>query len=238
MPVTGIRWRARRRAAIRWRAGRPPPIRWQAGVPPTIRWRLGGPVLRLVAPVFAAGLALGALAGCGGGSAPAPGTTSAATGAPSLPATGATASISVRSPAFGAGQPIPAEYTCDGAGEPPPLSWSGVPGSAGSVALVVDDPDAPGGTYTHWVLAGLPATDGSVRGGTVPSGAVQALSSAASAVWTPPSQPGATHHSRYTEYALSGPAPFADGVGTQEALGAIRSAAVASGTLVGVYSRT
>ena len=59
--------------------------------------------------------------------------------------------FSLTSSAFEAGAEIPARYTCDGAGVSPPLAWSDAPGEARSLALVVEDPDAPGGTFTHWL---------------------------------------------------------------------------------------
>jgi len=59
---------------------------------------------------------------------------------------------------FESGASIPTEYTCEGEDVSPPLAWSGVPDAAESVALIVDDPDAPGQTFTHWVLVNLPPT--------------------------------------------------------------------------------
>src|SRR5262249_32012689 len=64
--------------------------------------------------------------------------------------------VTLRSPAFVEGGMIPKEYTCDGAGGSPPLEWSGVHGNARELALIVDDPDAPMGTFSHWVVLGLP----------------------------------------------------------------------------------
>jgi len=61
------------------------------------------------------------------------------------------------SAAFKDGAPIPAKYTCDGVDVSPPLAWSGAPAGTRSVALIADDPDAPGGTWVHWVLYNLPA---------------------------------------------------------------------------------
>src|ERR1043165_5366677 len=57
------------------------------------------------------------------------------------------------------GQSIPAKYTCDGANISPPLTWSGVPANAKSLAIICEDPDAPGGTFTHWVVYGIPAAE-------------------------------------------------------------------------------
>jgi len=57
---------------------------------------------------------------------------------------------------FEPGERIPNEYTCEGEGDSPPLAWQGVPDGCESLALIVDDPDAPGGTFAHWLLANLP----------------------------------------------------------------------------------
>jgi len=65
-------------------------------------------------------------------------------------------SIEVASPAFSEGSRIPRKYTCDGEDVSPALTWSGVPDGAKAIALISDDPDAPGGTWVHWVLYGLP----------------------------------------------------------------------------------
>ncbi len=67
------------------------------------------------------------------------------------------AEIKLTSAAFKDGQSIPAPYTCDGVNISPPLEWSGLPKTTKTVAIVVDDPDAPSGTWVHWVLYNLPA---------------------------------------------------------------------------------
>jgi Raf kinase inhibitor-like YbhB/YbcL family protein len=61
-------------------------------------------------------------------------------------------SIAVQSTEFADDGPIPTRYTCDGENTSPPLSWAGIPPNTAALALVVDDPDAPRGTYTHWVV--------------------------------------------------------------------------------------
>jgi Raf kinase inhibitor-like YbhB/YbcL family protein len=68
---------------------------------------------------------------------------------------GRTMPIQITSTAFKEGQDIPTQYTCDGANISPPLSWSGVSQEAESLALLMNDPDAPSGTFTHWVLYNL-----------------------------------------------------------------------------------
>ena len=65
--------------------------------------------------------------------------------------------FTLTSTAFSDGAAIPAQYTCDGVDVSPPLAWSGPPPGSGSLALIADDPDAPAGTWVHWVLYNLPA---------------------------------------------------------------------------------
>jgi Raf kinase inhibitor-like YbhB/YbcL family protein len=66
--------------------------------------------------------------------------------------------FSLTSPAFADGTAIPVAHTCDGADVSPPLAWSGTPAGTRALALIVDDPDAPAGTWVHWVLYNLPAS--------------------------------------------------------------------------------
>ena len=75
------------------------------------------------------------------------------------------APMSLVSDAFKDGQPIPAQFTCDGANQVPPLHWSGPPQRTKSFALVVDDPDAPGGTFRHWGVFDIPPSARSIGGG-------------------------------------------------------------------------
>ncbi len=67
-------------------------------------------------------------------------------------------SLSLQSSAFEDGERIPEKYTCDGKGVSPPLTWKGVPKDARDLALVMEDPDAPAGTWIHWVLFNIPET--------------------------------------------------------------------------------
>src|SRR5438445_12777078 len=65
--------------------------------------------------------------------------------------------FSLSSPAFKEGAAIPSKHTCDGADVSPPLGWSGAPPGTAAFVLIADDPDAPAGTWVHWVLYDLPA---------------------------------------------------------------------------------
>ena len=110
---------------------------------------------------FALPLALIALASCGAGN-----------GADNQSSNGGTAvenatltQLSLTSEAFQDGQPIPAQYTCDGADQTPALHWSEPPPGTRSFALVIDDPDAPGGTFHHWGVFDIFASARSIGGG-------------------------------------------------------------------------
>src|SRR6266581_7225345 len=88
--------------------------------------------------------------------------------------------INVTSTAFKEGQPIPKQYTCDGINISPALEWSGVPKTAKTIAIICDDPDAPMGTWVHWVLYNLPAstselTEDVPKTQFIPGGAKQGL---------------------------------------------------------------
>jgi Raf kinase inhibitor-like YbhB/YbcL family protein len=146
-------------------------------------------------------------------------------------------SITVTSPAFRDGQPIPARFSCDGDNVSPPLAWHGVPPAAKAVALVVDDPDAPRGTFVHWVLLDLAPGTSSLAEGSVPAGATQATNSTGKATYFGPCPPSGTHHYRFTVYALTSATGLPNGAALNQALKAINASTVARGRLVGTYAR-
>jgi Raf kinase inhibitor-like YbhB/YbcL family protein len=147
--------------------------------------------------------------------------------------------IAVSSPEFAEGAPIPVEFSCDGEELSPPLSWTGVPGRAVELAVVVDDPDAGGGTYVHWILFGLDSSLGGVEAGVVPTGGRQANNSAGDAAYKGPCPPGddGPHGYRFTVYALDEEIADEDGAAAGDVLDAVREAAIAKGTLTGTFDR-
>jgi Raf kinase inhibitor-like YbhB/YbcL family protein len=146
--------------------------------------------------------------------------------------------IAVSSPAFATGAAIPQRFTCEGENVSPPLAWSGVAAGTAEVALVVDDPDAPRGTFVHWVVTGLDPADGRLAEGAVPPGARQLPNSAGKAAWTGPCPPGGpAHHYRFTVYALQRPPEVAGDADPEQAVEAIEAAASARGRLVGTFGR-
>lgn len=124
-------------------------------------------------PLATAGLALVvALGGCGGGGGdsretppyvPKATTVDATTPAP------AAEPLTIASPMFADGAPIPVQFSCKGANVAPPLTWSS-PAGAAELALVVDDPDAVGGLYVHWIVTGIAPGSGSTADGQTPAG--------------------------------------------------------------------
>jgi Raf kinase inhibitor-like YbhB/YbcL family protein len=178
-------------------------------------------------------LAVLLLAGCtrtqpGGPEKPAPGPTTTNAGAPA-------ATLTVTSDVFTDGGQIPVAYTCKGQGLTPTISWSGDLKGAAAVAVVVDDPDAPSGTFVHRVVVDLPAS-ATTLGADPPAGAHQARNSAGRNGWTPPCPPSGTHHYRFTVYGLSAATGLADGVSATQAQSAIAARAVVQGRLVGLVS--
>ena len=177
--------------------------------------------MRTAVLVVAGTLLVAGCAGGGGERADAP-----------TPSAGA-GTITVTSPAFRDGLPIPPQYTCKGGGAAPALAWRGVPAGARSVALVVTDPDAPGGTFVHWVLYGLPPRDGTLDGDQPPAGSSETDNSGGAKGWTAPCPPGGTHHYHFTVYALSGPP---SGSSTQDVLDSIGGMTVARGEITGTVA--
>ena len=91
--------------------------------------------------------------------------------------------LSLSSSAFASGQAIPSAHTCKGKGISPPLAWSGAPAGTRSFALIVDDPDAPAGTFVHWVIYNIPASSNGLpesvsATATLPDGTLQGSNSA------------------------------------------------------------
>jgi Raf kinase inhibitor-like YbhB/YbcL family protein len=168
-----------------------------------------------------------ALAGCGGGD--------RVEGPPPQ----APDRITLTSPAFADGETIPKRYSCDGQGIAPPLRWSGVPAGAHELALLVEDPDAPGGTFVHWVLFKLAPDLRRLDAARVPAGARQGKNSAGDDAWTGPCPPGGAtpHHYVFTLYALRTPLSEPNGASADAIRSAVSAAAIARGRLVARFGR-
>lgn len=109
--------------------------------------------------------------------------------------------MKISSSAFTDGGSIPSKYTCDGNDTSPPLTFAGVPTAAKSLALIVDDPDAPGGTFDHWIVWNIPADATSVAEGQSPQG-VAGRNGFGKNGYGGPCPPGGEHRYFFKLYAL------------------------------------
>ena len=145
----------------------------------------------------------------------------------------------VSSPAFANGKPIPVGFTCDGASASPPLKWKGVPKKTVQLALIMEDPDAPGGTFVHWVAWSIDPKAGELPEQNIPPTVVQGSNSLNTAKYLGPCPPRGDHphHYRFTLYALSKPASVEGGATAASLRVAIRKTTLARARLVGTYQR-
>jgi Raf kinase inhibitor-like YbhB/YbcL family protein len=153
------------------------------------------------------------------------------------------ASLTLTSPAFAEGQAIPTRYAGDGPDASPPLTWTGVPDGTRSLALVCEDPDAPRGTWTHWVLFNLPAAtrqldEGVAKQATLPGGAVQGNNDFGRVGYGGPAPPpGKPHRYFFKLYALDASLHLQTGASRAQLLAALHGHVLAEGQLMGTYGR-
>jgi Raf kinase inhibitor-like YbhB/YbcL family protein len=123
---------------------------------------------------------------------------------------------------FTADGEIPKKFSCEGADISPELSWRGVPSGAKSLALIADDPDAPAGTWTHWVLFDLPPTleglpENTPKNAELPNGALQGRNDFRKIGYNGPCPPpGKLHHYYFKLYALDSKLQLQGGAGKKE----------------------
>ncbi len=143
------------------------------------------------------------------------------------------------SSAFLQGDPIPASYSCDGDNTSPRLTWTNPPGSTRSFALIFDDPDAPGGTWVHWVLFNLPAETRSLPEavGPDPTLAIHGSNSWGSIGYGGPCPPGGEHRYFFKLFALDSVLDLGVGATKEQVLDAMQTHIVAEVELMGTYSR-
>jgi Raf kinase inhibitor-like YbhB/YbcL family protein len=153
--------------------------------------------------------------------------------------------LKISSPAFSDGGPIPRAHTCDGADLSPPLSIVGVPEGTKELALIVDDPDAPGGVWVHWVIYRLPATTHALPAGFPKEGetgkpipARQGTNDFRKIGWGGPCPPkGPAHRYAFTLFALNAELTTPAGATKSVLLAAMQGKVIEEATLVGRYGR-
>jgi len=150
--------------------------------------------------------------------------------------------IKVTSPAFDNEGMIPSKYTCDGDDVSPPLSWEGIPEGTKSIALISDDPDAPVGTWVHWVMYNIPADIQELPEGVPPdevleNGAIQGITDFRKIGYGGPCPPSGTHRYYFKLYALDTELDLKPGGTKAELFKAMKDHILAEGQLMGKYKR-
>ncbi|MFR0356423.1 YbhB/YbcL family Raf kinase inhibitor-like protein [Streptomyces sediminimaris] len=174
----------------------------------------------------AAAAAVGLVSGCGDG------------GDSAAPAPSAARRITVSSTAFADGGTIPRRYTCDGEDVSPPLAFSGLPSGTAGLAVLAEDPDAPHGTFTHWVVWNAPASHPRWAAGQVPPGAAQGRNGFRKDGYAGPCPPkGRRHHYVFSAYAADRALHLPAGASADDLERALDGHTLATGRLTGFYGR-
>jgi len=149
--------------------------------------------------------------------------------------------MQLTSTAFAGGHAIPQKYTGQGDDVSPPLQWSGAPPQTKSFALLCGDPDAPSGTWTHWVIYNLPATttnltENVAKTESLPDGSKQGQNSFGNIGYNGPAPPpGKAHRYFFNVFALDAPLSLDAGADEGSALAAMKGHVLATGHLMGTY---
>lgn len=150
--------------------------------------------------------------------------------------------MKLMSSAFKDGEAIPRGYTCDGANVSPPLEWANAPKSVKTFALVVDDPDAPAGTWVHWVLYNLPGdtigmTESTPLNPTLADGAMQGTNDFKKIGYGGPCPPSGTHRYFFKLYALDANLSLNPGATKADLEKSMEGHILSQAQLIGTYRR-
>ena len=144
--------------------------------------------------------------------------------------------MTIASPAFQQGGEIPAKFTCDGSNTSPPLQITGVPAEAKTLVLIADDPDAPGGLFTHWLVWNIPARTNSIAEGTPPKGA-HGTNDFGKSGYGAPCPPSGAHRYYFRILALDRELALPSGAKRSQLDAAMKDHVIAQGELIGRYAR-
>ena len=150
--------------------------------------------------------------------------------------------LTLSSSAFAPGKSIPDEFSCKGRNISPALAWTGAPANTVSFALILDDPDAPSGTFTHWVIYNIPAASkglaqGVARQPTFDDGAAQGTNSGNRQYYEGPCPPSGTHRYFFKLYALDTRLDLPPGATVDQLQKAMQGHILAQGELMGTASK-
>ncbi|MEQ8182109.1 MAG: YbhB/YbcL family Raf kinase inhibitor-like protein [Smithellaceae bacterium] len=151
--------------------------------------------------------------------------------------------MKITSPAFNEGGGIPSKYTCDGQDISPPLEWKDAPGDTKSFALISDDPDAPGGTWVHWVAFNIPPTAAKLEESIkqdreFANGMKQGSNDWPKIGYGGPCPPSGTHRYYFKLYALDAMLDIKPGATKEQLLKAMKGHVLAEARLMGKYKRS
>ena len=146
-------------------------------------------------------------------------------------------SLDLKSDAFLNGQSIPAKYSCIGKNISPALTWSNPPAGTQSFALIVDDPDAPAGTWVHWVLFNIPSTTTSLEESADMSAVAVGKNSSGNMRYDGPCPPSGIHRYYFKLYALDSILDLSSGASKEQLLNAMKGHILAQGELMGTFSK-
>ncbi len=150
--------------------------------------------------------------------------------------------VPLSSTAFAPAKPIPAVYSCTGRSISPPLAWTGAPAVTASFALIMDDPDAPIGTFVHWVIFNIPANSKGLpeaippKNG-LPDGSVQGRNGGGQVGYTGPCPPSGVHRYFFKLYALDAGLDLTSDANKDQLLKAMQGHILAQGELMGTFSK-
>jgi Raf kinase inhibitor-like YbhB/YbcL family protein len=147
------------------------------------------------------------------------------------------AKMKITSSAFQEGGNIPSKFTCDGADANPALRFEGAPAAAKSLALIVDDPDAPVGLFTHWLVWNINSKTTEIAENSAPGGAVQGTNDFPKKGYGGPCPPSGTHRYYFKIFALDQALDLKPGAKRAEVDAAMHGHVIAQGELMGRYSR-
>ena len=148
----------------------------------------------------------------------------------------AASSISITSPSFQASGGIPAKFTCNGTNVSPELQISSVPNEAKSLVLIVDDPDAPRGLFTHWIVWNIDPKTTRMAENSAPTAGVQGINDFGKRNYGGPCPPSGTHRYFFKIFALDTKLELKPGARRAELDAAMRGHILAQGELMGRYS--
>ena len=145
--------------------------------------------------------------------------------------------MELSSPVFKNNQKIPQKYTCDGENINPPFDIDNVPDDAKSLALIVEDPEAPGETWSHWILWNISPLTFKIKEGSLPKGVTQGLNDFQKHSYVGPCPPSGIHHYHFRLFALDKIFDFKSSFERKDLEEGIKKNIIESAKLIGIYKR-